>query len=61
MEAPADALKAATAIVAAVAGGELSPGEAGELAKVVESFSRVAEVADLASRIKRLEQMAAKS
>src|SRR5689334_561466 len=37
LEAPADALRAATAIVSAVALGELSPGEAGELAKVVES------------------------
>lgn len=58
IKSPADALAAATAIIQAVAGGDLTPGEAAELGKVVESFSRVAETADLAERIKRLEQMA---
>jgi hypothetical protein len=55
---PSDALLAATAIVRAVAGGDLTPSEAAELSKAVDSFARIAETADLAERIKRLEQMA---
>ena len=53
-----DALVAATAIMRAVAGGDLTPSEAAELGKLVENFTRAAEAADLAERIKRLEQMA---
>ena len=34
------------------------PSEAAELGKLVENFTRAAEAADLAERIKRLEQMA---
>ncbi|MGC2823013.1 MAG: DUF5681 domain-containing protein [Pseudolabrys sp.] len=55
---PSDALVAATAIIRAVADGALTPSEAAELNKTVDSFTRVAETADLAERIKRLEQMA---
>lgn len=51
---PSDALVAATAIMRAVAGGELTA----ELSKTIDSFIRVAETADLAERIKRLEQVA---
>ena len=53
-----DALVAATAIMRAVAGGDLTPSEAAELGKLVENFTRAAEAADLAERIKRLEQVA---
>jgi hypothetical protein len=42
----------------AVAGGELTPSEAAELSKTIDSFIRVAETADLAERIKRREQVA---
>jgi hypothetical protein len=55
---PSDALVAATAIIRAVADGDLTPSEAAELNKTVDSFARVAETTDLAERIKRLEQMA---
>ena len=55
---PSDALVAATAIMRAVAGGDLTPSEAAELGKTIDSFIRVAETADLAERIKRLEQVA---
>ena len=58
IKAPSDALVAATAIMRAVAAGELTPSEAAELSKTIDSFVRVAETADLAERIKRLEQMA---
>ena len=53
-----DALVAATAIMCAVANGDLTPSEAAELSKIIDSFVRVAEAADLAERIKRLEQVA---
>ena len=55
---PSDALVAATAIMRAVAGGDLTPSEAAELSKTIDSFVHVAETADLAERIKRLEQVA---
>jgi hypothetical protein len=48
---PSDALVAATAIMRAVAGGDLTPSEAAELSKTIDGFVRVAEVADLAERI----------
>jgi hypothetical protein len=38
-------------------GGDLTPSEAAELSKTIDSFVRVAETADLTERIKRLEQM----
>ena len=55
---PCDALVAATAIMRAVAGGDLTPSEAAELGKLVENFTCAAEAADLAERIKRLERIA---
>jgi hypothetical protein len=58
LETAADALKASTAIVEAVACGDLTPSEADELSRVIANFAKVAESADLAERIKRLEQMA---
>jgi hypothetical protein len=60
LETAADALKASTSIVEAVAAGELTPSEASELSKVVDSFVHVAETADLALRIKHLEELAEK-
>jgi hypothetical protein len=50
-----DAVKAASAILAAVAAGEITPGEAAELGKLVESFARTIEVSELENRISRLE------
>jgi hypothetical protein len=58
IKAPSDALVAATAIMRAVAGGDLTPSEAAELGKTIDSFARIAEIADLAERVRRLEQMA---
>jgi Family of unknown function (DUF5681) len=55
---PSDALVVATAIMRAVAAGELTPSEAAELSKTIDSFARIAETADLAERVKRLEQVA---
>jgi len=51
-----DAVKAASAILAAVAAGEITPSEAAELGKLVESFTRTLEAAELEERISRLEE-----
>jgi hypothetical protein len=51
----ADAVKAASAILAAVPVGDVTPGEAAELGKLVESFARTLEVSQLEDRISRLE------
>ena len=48
-----DAVKATSAILSAVAAGHVTPGEAVELGKLVESFARTLEVSELADRIAR--------
>jgi hypothetical protein len=56
LETAADAVKAASAILEAVAGGDITPGEAAELGKLVEAFARTLEVSELEDRISRLEE-----
>jgi Family of unknown function (DUF5681) len=51
LEKAEDALRAAAAIVQAVAEGELTPGEATELSKLVENFTRVLEATDFQRRL----------
>jgi hypothetical protein len=53
----ADAAKASAAIVEAVAIGELTPSEAGDLSRVIEGFTRTLEATELEQRIERLERM----
>ena len=60
MKSSGDAVAAMAALVDAVAAGELTPMEAGELTKMVQAFAKVIETADLDERIKRLEGMTAK-
>jgi hypothetical protein len=55
LESAADAASALAAIMAAVAAGELTPAEAGELFKLVEGFARMVEVAAFAQRLAKLE------
>lgn len=50
-----DAVQAVAAIVQAVAAGDLTPVEAGDLTKVVESYARILEAADHEERLRRLE------
>lgn len=50
-----DAAQAVAAIVQAVAAGELTPAEAGDLTKVVESYARILEAADHEERLRKLE------
>ncbi len=56
LRSPGDAVLALGSIIAAVASGELTPGEAAELAKLVEGFVRAVEATDLEARIVALEQ-----
>ena len=58
VQSPTDALGAAISVLEAVAAGKLTPSEAAELGKIIDSFVRVAEAADLAQRIRRLEELA---
>jgi hypothetical protein len=55
MTKPADAVKAMASIVAAVAAGELTPSEASELTKLVESYTRILETEDHEERLRALE------
>jgi hypothetical protein len=56
MEKASDAAKASAAIVEAAAEGELTPSEAGELLKIVESYTRSLQASDFEARLERLEQ-----
>ena len=46
----------AAAIVAAVATGELTPGEAGELSAVLTAFAKTIEIKELEERVTALEK-----
>ena len=55
MEKASDAANASAAIVEAASAGELTPSEAGELLKIVESYARTLQVSDFEARLERLE------
>jgi len=55
LETAADAVKDTAAIVSAVADGDLTPSEAGELSKVVEGFTRTLTAVDFEERLTKLE------
>jgi len=54
-----DAAKVTSAILAAVAAGEITPADAGEISKLVEAYVKAFETAELADRLERLERMTA--
>lgn len=56
LEGPPDAVAAMAAITEAVASGDLTPGEAAELAKLVDGFVRAIEATDFEARLSALEQ-----
>ena len=55
LEQASDAVAAASAIVDAVASGDLTPSEAAELSRVVGAYATTLEVADFDARLRRLE------
>jgi hypothetical protein len=57
---PADAATAMGALLKATADGELTPLEAGEVAKLVDTYIRTVETNDLTKRIEQLERTAPK-
>jgi hypothetical protein len=55
IESASDASAAMAAILRAVASGELTPGEAGDVAKLIETFAKTYETNELEARIAALE------
>lgn len=55
-----DAVNASAAIVDAVATGELTPSEAAELCKVVDSYARSLQTVEFEERLSKLEKAVAK-
>jgi hypothetical protein len=55
METAADAVKASAALVDAVAAGDITPGEAGELSKLVDGFIKAVELHEIQQRLDKLE------
>jgi hypothetical protein len=55
LETAEDAVKAVAALVRAVASGDLTPGEAAELSKVVEGFTKAVELHEIQIRLDRIE------
>jgi hypothetical protein len=60
IETAGDGLKAIATILDAVARGNLTPGEAGDVVRVVEAFTRSSETIALEARIAALEQRSEK-
>ena len=59
LDSAADAVKASAAIVAALSAGELTPGEAAELGKLVASHVTALSALDFEKRLAQLEASAA--
>ena len=53
-----DAKLAASAVVKAVADGELTPSEASEIGRLLDSYTRILESAEFEKRLIRLEEKA---
>src|SRR5690349_7953244 len=52
-----DAAAVTSAVLSAVANGEITPTDAGEIGKLVEAYVKAFETAELAERLERLERM----
>jgi Family of unknown function (DUF5681) len=52
-----DAAEVSSAVLAAVAAGELTPADAGEISKLIETWVKAFETAELAERLERLERV----
>lgn len=54
-----DAAAVTSAILSAVANGEITPADAGEIGRLIDSYVKAFETAELAERLERLERMTA--
>ena len=57
LEKVGDAVKATAALAEAVANGDITPGEAGELSKLVDGFTKAVELHEIQQRLDKLEAM----
>ena len=57
LETAGDAVKATAALVEAVALGDITPGEASDLSKLVDGFTKAVELHEIQQRLDRLEAM----
>ena len=55
-----DAAATVSAVLAAVAAGEITPADAGEISKLIEVYAKVYETAELVERIEQLEGMSSR-
>jgi hypothetical protein len=55
LETAADAVKATAALVEAVSVGDITPGEASDLSKLVDGFTKAVELHEIQQRLDRLE------
>lgn len=55
-----DAANASGALLQAVAEGEITPSEAGEITKIIETHIRILEVSEIEQRLRKLEEATAK-
>ena len=58
IESAQDAAATISAVLAAVAAGEITPADAGEISKLIEAYVKAFETAELVERLERLERMA---
>ena len=56
-----DVPKAISALLAAVAAGELAPSDAGEVTKLLDAYARAVEINELVERVDNLEKLAVRS
>ena len=56
-----DVPNAISALLAAVAAGELAPSDASEVTKLIDAYARAVEINELAERVDNLEKMAVRS
>jgi len=52
-----DAAEVSSAVLTAVATGELTPADAGEISKLIDTWVKAFETAELATRVEKLERM----
>ena len=55
LETAGDAVKATAALVEAVSAGDITPGEAGDLSKLVDGFTKAVELHEIQQRLDKLE------